>query len=107
MKKKTEIDPSYYENNCLASEFEKADRNGDIVRPHGGKNALQVLREHMNAKNQNETVSLPLPKTLVSLLKRQANSVSVPLTSYMKNMLEVCAGREAASKHRFESAIAE
>jgi len=52
MKKKTGIDPSYYENNCFADEFREADRKGELLRPHDGKNAIEVMREHIAAKKR-------------------------------------------------------
>jgi predicted DNA binding CopG/RHH family protein len=89
MKRKTEIDSAHYENNCLADEFIEAERNGELLRPRGGKNAIEVMREHAQAKKQSETVSLQLPKPLVAAIKRQAKSGSVPFASYVREALEV------------------
>jgi len=89
MKKRTEIDVAYYEKNSLADEFIEAERNGKLLRPRNGKNAIEVMREHVQAKKKIETISLQLPKPLVTAIKRQAKSVSIPWASYIREALEV------------------
>jgi len=89
MKKKTEIDAAYYEKNCLAGEFIEAERSGELLRPRNGKNAIEVMKEHVQAKKKIETISIQLPKPLVVAIKRQAKSVSIPWTSYIREALEV------------------
>jgi len=52
MKKRAEIDAAYYEKNCLADEFIEAERNGELLQPRNGKNAIEVMREHVQAKKK-------------------------------------------------------
>jgi len=50
MTKSKGIDPFYYEENSLADEFEEAARNGALLRPRNGKNAIEVMQEYARAK---------------------------------------------------------
>jgi hypothetical protein len=57
MTKHKEIDPEFYETHCFADDLVEASRNGDLLRPHSGKNAVEVMREHILSKKKGETVS--------------------------------------------------
>jgi len=84
---KQAINAAYYEDNCLVDEFAEAERNGELLRPHGGKNAIQVMRDYMQAKKKT-TVSMRLPTGIVNEVKAQAKAAGVPWTSYICAVLE-------------------
>jgi len=44
------ISPEFYERRCFAKDLVEAKRNGELLRPHDGKNAIEVMREHMAAR---------------------------------------------------------
>jgi len=60
MNKHKRIDPEFYETHCFADDLAKAKRNGELLRPHDGKNAIEVMREHLAAKKEQKQVALPM-----------------------------------------------
>jgi hypothetical protein len=104
MKKRTEIDPVFYEVNSFADAFAQAERSGELLRPHGGKNAIEVMKEHIFARKKSETVSMRLPKPLIAAIKQQAERASVPWTTYMREVLETGVCRIAKEMNGRESA---
>ena len=95
MTKRKKINPAFYETHCFADDIEEAAKNGELLRPHNGKNAIEVMREYMLAKKKSETVSMRLPKPLIVTIKRQAKQASIPWTSYMREVLEAGINRMA------------
>jgi len=38
------IDPEFYERGCFAEDLAEAKKNNELLRPHGRKNAIEVMR---------------------------------------------------------------
>jgi len=103
MSSRKKIDPTDYENRSFADEFSEAIANKTLIKAVPGKNIIEVAREHHFAKNKSETVSVKLPNSLIAVIKRQAKSVSVPWTSYIKEVLEVGVGRAATESTEYQA----
>jgi len=95
MSKKREIDPAYYETHDFGDELEEAARNGTLIVTKPGENALDSIKRYMQEKKKTETVSVRLPKPLVAAIKKQAKSISVPWTAYIREIIETSVGRIA------------
>jgi len=106
MSSRKKIDPTDYEKCSFADEFSEAIKNKTLIRAVPGKSIIEVAREQHFAKNKSETVSVQLPNSLIAVIKRQAKNVSVPWTSYIKEVLEVGVGRES-TKFQANTALAE
>jgi hypothetical protein len=60
MSKKT--NPEFCERHCSAEDLEEAKKKRRILRPHGGKNAIEVMREYIAAKKSgNKPVRSTVP----------------------------------------------
>ncbi len=88
MSKKPEIDPAYYDTHDFADEFAEAKKNGTLIITKPGESTIEAIRRHMQANKKTETVSVRLPKPLVAAIKKQAKSVSIPWTSYIRGIIE-------------------
>jgi predicted DNA binding CopG/RHH family protein len=91
MKKKSGIDPAYYENNCFADDFIEAEKRGDLITSHNGESALEAIGRHFAQKRKQKEktpVSMRLPTYVVSEAKAQAKKAGVSYTSYMQAILE-------------------
>jgi predicted DNA binding CopG/RHH family protein len=87
MKKHKEIDPKFYEENDFSEDILEAHRNGELLRPINGKNAVQVMREYMEAKKKT-AISMRLPVYVIKGVKAQAKKAGVPYTTYICAVLE-------------------
>jgi len=88
MSRKPGIDPAYYDTHDFADDMAEAEKNGTLIITKPGESALESIKRHMQANKKTETVSVRLPKPLVAAIKKQAKSVSIPWTSYIRGIIE-------------------
>jgi predicted DNA binding CopG/RHH family protein len=85
MRRKKEIDVTYYETHDFGEEFFEAERNGTLIVPLQGESVLDAIIRHRDAEKE---VSVRVPAGIVNKGKKQAAAAGIPWSSYVRSVLE-------------------
>jgi hypothetical protein len=87
MRKKKEIDPTYYETHDFGDELMEAKKNGTLLVTLPGECALDAIKRY---KKEQKAVSVTarVPAGIVNKGKERAAAAGIPWSSYVRSVLE-------------------